>query len=558
MMETITLTTNWNKRAEAQAVPGCFYDERAFKVDRAGITPRTAAIILRLFPHALIENPWLADIRPAGGPSSRPADFATPYVEKHGTFLFERVEAILHAKGWSLHEYQLNDLTYLRAFLEHHHGGYLGWQMGLGKTLGTCALIDGLDHNFNLIICPNSAKRAVWEPALAEFVPWIPTYVMPNAKAKREALIDELTGRVDPYNLVCHYEALPIIAGSEETASGAWRPGKGWARLGAFDLIVCDEGHRLKNMKAKFVKALKVIDSHDRLLLSGSVVENALEELWSPLNWLFPKHYTAKWRQWNSRYLDYVEGNFGKVCIGPKEETLDDLKQELGRFLCYRRSGDELDIPTPHRRDIRVDLSASQRRVYSELERTLRTVLDDGTEHYVEEGLSLLSKLRQVATGLDLLGDVADSTKLDTAEELIRDGLEQGEVFVVFAWYKASLNALADRLGRDSVYVIHGDRTQKQRDEALVDFSAGGHPVILASIATLAESVNLQRASQVIFLDRDWNPAKNEQAEARVVRQGQTKNVGVTHIIARSTVDELNVQPTLKSKEALRALILGG
>ena len=76
--------------------------------------------------------------------------------------------------------------------------------------------------------------------------------------------------------------------------------------------------------------------------------------------------------------------------------------------------------------------------------------------------------------------------------------------------------------------------------------------------ATLSESVNLQRASQVIFLDRSWNPAQNIQARDRVYRNGQTKPVTVVDIVARNTVDELRVLPTIANKEALRRLILGG
>jgi len=553
---SIHLTSEWTKAPYARAVPGAYFHEGAWRVPVEPISPRTAAILLKLFPATVIEHQWLAALRPAG--DLRPQDFATPYVEQHGAATFPQVESILDAKGWSLHDYQRTDLTYLRAFIAAHHGGHIAWCMGLGKTLAACALIEGLSANYNLIITPNSAKRTTWEPALAEFTPWLPTFVLPNAKAKREAMIDELTGRQEPYNLVVHYEALPIVAGNEETPSGNWKPGDGWKRLGAFDLVVCDESHRLKNQKTRHYKALAKIDCVDRLALSGTPMLNALEDIWGQLAWLFPKHYTAKWRQFNDRFLDYVDV-IGKVCIGPKEGADAELRAELGRFMTYRRSSDVLDLPAATTRELLVDLSAKQRKAYEELIAQLRTTLEDEDETtlYREEGLSLLSALRQVATGLDLLGEVSDSTKLDVADELIKDAVAQGEVVFVAGWYKRSLDALAERLG-DDCYVVHGDKTQKQRDDAVNAFMAGGKPVLLATISTLKESVNLQRASQVITLDRSWVPAENEQLVARVVRQGQTNHVQVTHIVARDTVDQLNVNPTLLAKSQLINLIFGG
>jgi SNF2 family DNA or RNA helicase len=89
-------------------------------------------------------------------------------------------------------------------------------------------------------------------------------------------------------------------------------------------------------------------------------------------------------------------------------------------------------------------------------------------------------------------------------------------------------------------------------------FQAGERRVFVGTLATLSESVNLQRASNAIFLDRHWNPATNVQAADRIYRIGQTKPVTITHLVARDTVDELRVLPALASKEALRRSIFGG
>jgi superfamily II DNA/RNA helicase len=175
-----------------------------------------------------------------------------------------------------------------------------------------------------------------------------------------------------------------------------------------------------------------------------------------------------------------------------------------------------------------------------------------------EAGLVMLTRLRQIATGLDLLNpDVRESSKLDFAVDMIADNPEG--VFVVFSWYKAACWALAKRLQDAHIlpWVVDGDVKPKQRANSIKRFMQGERRVFIGTLSTLGESVNLQRADNAIFLDRSWNPATNVQAADRIYRIGQEKPVTITHLVAKDTVDELNVQPTIKNKEALRAIILG-
>jgi hypothetical protein len=112
------------------------------------------------------------------------------------------------------------------------------------------------------------------------------------------------------------------------------------------------------------------------------------------------------------------------------------MRDELSRFMVVRYKEDELDLPAKTEQTLYVDLSPKQRRAYDQLVSECLARLDDGTVVKAAEGLTLLTRLRQVATGLDLLGhDVSDSSKLDMALELIEDNPD--EAFVVFSWFKA-------------------------------------------------------------------------------------------------------------------------
>jgi SNF2 family DNA or RNA helicase len=232
------------------------------------------------------------------------------------------------------------------------------------------------------------------------------------------------------------------------------------------------------------------------------------------------------------------------------------MQDELGRFMVLRK---KKNLAIMKRVD--VDLSPEQQRVYDELVRRLLADLPDGSRIKTEDGIALLGKLRQVASGLDAFDPdhISDSTKLDVAEGLVKAGLRHGEDFVVFVWYKALGHALERRLLEHGIeaWRIDGDVTHTERSRMIKAFQKGERRVMIGTIATMGESVNLQRANHVIRIDRSFNPALNQQAVDRVDRQGQRREVYCTDIVAANTVDESVVMPALSNKEALRAIVLG-
>jgi SNF2 family DNA or RNA helicase len=555
----IIITNEWTKQSLARAIPGAYFDHDADAWVLQDPTPRGAAVALKLFPALSREYPELEALRDELVQDVRPFDNATVLGVSIGA---DSVRAVLDAEDKNLYEFQSLDLGYIAAVLEQHGGAYIGWERGLGKTLATCCLIDELNCRRVLVVAPNTAKDSVWRAELERFLPDHVVRVLPNQKAKRERMLAEQairrSGRgvstqwpvTKPLVLVVHYEALNIIAGKD---------GRGWKRYGEWDLVVCDEAHRIKNPRALMTRALKKVPARRKLALSGSIIQNHAEELFSPLQWLFPDRYKSKWRDWNDRFLDFVDGGYSRICVGVKLDRLEEMRQELGVFMVYRRKEDELDLPPKTEQTLLVDISPGQRRAYDELVADCVARLDDGTTVTAAEGLTLLTRLRQVATGLDLLGEsVSDSTKLDTALDIINDS--EDEAFVVFSWFKAACHALAERLEAQGEYpfVVTGDVPHEDRSDYIERFQNGEARVFIGTISTLGESVNLQRASNVITIDRPWNPAMLHQAIDRAYRIGQTRPVTVTHIVARDTVDEYNVEPALANKEALRRMVLGG
>lgn len=557
---TITLTDKYTDVNKARAIPGAIYskDHKAWVLDNP--TPRGAAVALRLFPALAATHPELSDLRASLSQEVRPFDKATEF---NAPISAPRVREVLAQEDHSLYTYQELDLGYLSAIMQTHGSGYNGWERGLGKTIGSCALIDELDAKRVLVVCPNTAKRSVWEPEVDRYCPWVTTVVLRNSSRHRAqdlAYVRQLADAGYPFVLIAHYEALAIIAGADgKGEQGRTGSADGWRKLKLdFDLVIADEVHRISNPRTQMAKALKKIPTKYKLALSGSIIQNHAEELYSPLQWLFPQHYKSKWRDWNDRYLDYVDNGFSKVCVGVKIDQLDAMREELGVFMVVRTKEDELDLPARTEQTLYVDLSPAQAKAYKDLRETCMAELENGSVIKALDGLSLLTRLRQVATGLDLVGGaIGDSTKVDLAVDLIEDAPD--EAFVVFSWYKAAATELQRRLEDRGIgtFLATGDVPQNKRADYIAQFQEGYGRVFIGTIKTLSESVTLHRASNAIFLDRSFNPGDNAQAADRIYRIGQKKPVTITQIVARGTVDELVVTPITTSKEALRAAILG-
>lgn len=423
--------------------------------------------------------------------------------------------------------------------------------MGLGKTLGTAMIIDGWDANFVFIACPNSAKRDPWVDGLTRFCPWLqPVVVGNNAKARSRAL-DEAAERMDagePTALICHYEAIGLIEGSNK---------RGWNRLGRWDLKVCDEAHTLKSRAAKRTAAFRRLQSVGTLLLSGSVMSGAAESLFVPFQVMQPKRYRSQWRDWNDRFLEVVDGDFGQIVIGPKLHRLAEFRGELSESLVVRLAADHLDIPKPHVKDHHVTLTPLQARVYREVADDLMADLPDGDVIATTDGAPLVTALRRVTACVPDGKGSYESAKLDRCMELIEAAGDSQ--IVVFTWHKEPGYALIDRLAAAGIGagLVNGDRSQAARAETVGLFKRGGLRVLVATMATLSMAANLQNASVVITLEESFDPIDNEQAIGRVVRQGQTVHASVHHIRALDSVDDLHVLPAGMAKTELRRLILG-
>jgi hypothetical protein len=568
---TIDLTDDHRYRTKALAVPGAYWsrERKTYAVDNP--TPRSAAATIALFPEALVDHPELTAIRDRDYGNARPYDFATelgirldvgPLGEKR------------------LYEWQDTDAGYLAAILRRDGGAFVGWDRGLGKTLVTAAFIRKLDAQRSLIVARNDAKEPVWynqlmgwDKDLEDYVeakrllpPGHTVLVLPNEAKKRERMLAAIAaGDVpEPFTLLIHYEAIALIAGprtvnhDDGTTDVVKGGGNGWKRLGKWDLMAFDESHRLASYNPNSKKNTQMGRALSKLRrehvdmalnLTGSGIMNRADDLFGQLHFILPKVYRAKWADFNDRFVDYIDDGNRKVAIGFKAETLPQLRKELGVFMVYRTKKEVFDLPPLIEVPVSLDLLPEQRRVYEDMRDQFWAKLEEGGINAANP-LAQMNLLRRIATYYPGV----PSAKLEYALHELEETPD--EQFVVFTWYKEPGRALAEKLG-DDVVIVDGDVPRKQRAEALRRHERGLARVLVGSIATLGESLNLQYMHEAIRLDRDWNPEVNGQTTDRLNRNGQRERVTFRDLWAKNTVDTLRVKPNLASKASLRKAVFG-
>jgi SNF2 family DNA or RNA helicase len=417
-------------------------------------------------------------------------------------------------------------------------------------------VIDGWDANFVLIACPNNAKVDPWKQELTRFCPWIKPLVVGNTPATRTAALDEAEARLsagEPTALIVHYQALALI-----DKMGA-KTVSGWRRFGQFDLLISDEAHLYKNRKAQFTRVARNIKTAGRLNLSGSVMSGRAEDLFVPWSMFQPKRYSSQWRDWNDRFLESVEDDYGvRQIVGPKIHRLAEFRAELGEVLTVRLAKDWLDIPEPHVVTRLTPMHPEQRKAYRSMVDELLAEMPDGTINYTTDGAPLRSACRQITAGIPVEADNGlISSKHDAAMADIESAGDSQCVY--FAWHKRPVYELARRCEEAGIpcTVICGDVSQAERERRIDLFKRGGYRVLVATIATLSSAANLQCASVVGMLEESDDPVDNEQAIGRVVRQGQPVHASVYHYRVPDSVDTLSVQTNAASKAELRRLLLG-
>jgi superfamily II DNA or RNA helicase len=306
-------------------------------------------------------------------------------------------------------------------------------------------------------------------------------------------------------------------------------------------IALFDEAHRGQNRASKTHKILKTVTAGYKLSMSGTPTGNKFEGAWAVTRWLWPNHVDRVFFSWVDMFCLTEYDRFA-----PRNTKIVGEKYP-GKFFnslpCYIRIESELDVELIE--DVRyVELPAKQRRAYQQLEKNMITWVQ-GNPLVVEFPITLRARLRQASLGMfsvDEEGEVTfaldcESSKLDAMIDILEDEFE-GESAVIFTDSRKFAEVVVHRLG-DLARPWHGEVSQADREQHKIDFIEGRARYLVAVTSAIAEGVDgLQHATRnMLWLSRSDNRIINEQAIARVHRQGQTRQVRSVEIIAVDTYD---------------------
>jgi hypothetical protein len=331
-----------------------------------------------------------------------------------------------------------------------------------------------------------------------------------------------------------------------------------------YAMIIVDEAHRIKEKDNQWTRNIKGLNCYTgyKHVMTGTGFINRPQELWSLLNFLDPKLFSS-YNAFRKTFCDeFTNPATGYSFIrGVKPERLEQfrgMRKALGPRRLLRETNPEIGLPvfTP----LPVELNAQQRKMYNEIKTQLRAMDQVGSELYVVNILSMLSRLRQICVATpevvaDYYDEVEDrrvqkiklvepSSKLDAFMELLEslewDDEDKNQV-VVFSCFKDPLELLQTRLEkRDIPYLwMKESHDDAERYEMWHNtWPKKEHRVFMCTLQLGSESINLSSAKYCVFLDRSWSPKDNNQGVSRVYRPGQTETAQVIHINAMKTTDQ--------------------
>jgi SNF2 family DNA or RNA helicase len=394
-----------------------------------------------------------------------------------------------------------------------------------------------------LIVAPLSVL-GVWESEFRKFAAFPYTLaVLTGTGTQKEQTLKRLTG-TGLLIAVCNYE----FARDKQKAVLAWRP----------DLVICDEGHKLKSHTSQTSKALHTIGAAAKykLLLTGTPVTNKAADIFSQYKFLNPRVFGTSYYAFRNRYFD--QGYFAsQLTMKPHMEP--EFTQRL-HSIAYRATKAEcLDLPAFVDVVRPVELELAAMKVYKDLFRDSFAEIGDDTVTAANI-LARLLRLSQLTGGFVRGDDGAmqhvSKAKLAALEDIVEEAVSEERKLVIIARFVPELAAICKLLEAKQIGHVLVKGGVKNRATLVEQFQTDPETqVFVGQIGTAGLGITLHAASTLVFYSLDYSMSNFEQTKARIHRSGQHHNCTYIYLTARGTVDE-NILQALRDKGNLaRALI---
>lgn len=459
----------------------------------------------------------------------------------HTPYEASEVPSVINA---SLRTYQVEGVQWLDRLRSMHLNGILADDMGLGKTLQ--AIIAITQHKIDnskarsIIVCPTSLVYN-WKEEFAKFNHKLKVLPIDGNPNQRKKLIGESTKYdivITSYTLLQKdielYKQIP------------------------FAYAILDEAQHIKNRGTRNAQSVKLIQAAHRLILTGTPIENSLDELWSLFDFLMPG-LLSSYDRFVEKYLRHSptikSGNY-----------LDNLRRKVAPFILRRMKKDVLEDLPPisdivyhcHLSDVQQDLyrsyAASAREELSQL------VKKEGFDRVQIHVLATLTRLKQICCHPAIFAkdkaEMGDSSKYEMLLELLQTLIEGKHKTVIFSQYTRMLNIIREDLQKQGIRFEYLDGSSKNRLSIVKKFNEDeAVPIFLVSLKAGGSGLNLVGADTVIHYDMWWNPAVENQATDRVHRMGQKNSVSSYKLITLNTIEEKILELHNRKKGLVKEVI---
>jgi len=459
---------------------------------------------------------------------------------------FDELEEIEMPQNFAGHlrPYQKAGYNWFHFLKQHHFGGCLADDMGLGKTIQTLALLQkhkedteaGGGKATSLAIMPTSLIYN-WLNEAKKFAPQL------------RLMVHTGTLRYKSPEVFANYDL--VI-----TTYGISRIDIDLFKSYFFDYVILDESQNIKNPSSKSFMAVKQLRSRFKLILSGTPVENSVNDLWTQMSFINPG-------------LLGIQQFFQNEFVAPIEKKKDEDKarklQALIKPFVLRRTKEQVATELPPKTEnlFYCQMSEEQATVYenvkSEYRNELLRSLEDGTfakkQIHVLQGLI---KLRQIANHPLMIDSEyeGDSGKFENVVHTLSNVLDGGHKVLIFSQFVRQLNIYREHFDNENIPYVYLDGSTQNRGDVVKQFQEDEKTrVFLISIKAGGVGLNLTEADYVFILDPWWNPAVEQQAIDRTHRIGQTKNVFIYKFITKDTVEEKILALQQRKLSVARALI---
>ncbi|HEV7737745.1 MAG TPA: DEAD/DEAH box helicase, partial [Chlamydiales bacterium] len=324
-----------------------------------------------------------------------------------------------------------------------------------------------------------------------------------------------------------------------------------------FSYAILDEAQHIKNRGTRNAKSVKMIQAAHRLILTGTPIENSLEELWSLMDFLMPG-FLGTYDRFLEKYIRV---------LGPQHaQNIEYLRKKVSPFILRRMKSDVLDdLPPVSEIVYHCQLSHVQMELYksyaaSARDELVKLVERDGFDKVQIHVLATLTRLKQICCHPAIFAkekaEVGDSAKYDMLWDLLQSLVESGHKTVIFSQYTRMLHIMREDFEQRGIPLSYLDGSSKNRIEIVREFNENPKiPVFLVSLKAGGTGLNLVGADTVIHYDMWWNPAVENQATDRVHRIGQKKSVSSYKLITLNTIEEKIVEMQRRKKGLVKKVV---